>query len=129
MKWGFLYKRLYLAGDTVGDWIARPFQTFVSIQAAGGIMMIVMTTAAMVMTNSSLNELYNKILHINVSFGFDSFIFSRSIHFWINEGLMTCFFLVVGLEIKREALVGELASFRQAILPAAGAFWGGYFLR
>ena len=76
MKWGFLYKRLYLAGDTVGDWIARPFQTFVSIQAAGGIMMIVMTTAAMVMTNSSLNELYNKILHINVSFGFDSFIFS-----------------------------------------------------
>ena len=127
MKWGFLYKRLYLAGDTVGDWIARPFQTFVSIQAAGGIMMIVMTTAAMVMTNSSLNELYNKILHINVSFGFDSFIFSRSIHFWINEGLMTCFFLVVGLEIKREALVGELASFRQAILPAAGAFGGVLF--
>ncbi len=124
MKWGFIYKRLYLAGDNVGDWIARPFQTFISLEAAGGIMMILMTTAAMLITNSHFNELYQRILHINLSIGFDSALFSRSIHFWINEGLMTCFFLVVGLEIKRETLVGELASLKQAILPAAGALGG-----
>ena len=124
MKWGFLHKRLFLAGDNIGDWIGRPFITFVSVEAAGGVMMILMTTAAMVITNSQLFELYSKILHINLSVGFDSAIFTRSVHFWINEGLMTCFFLVVGLEIKRETLVGELASVKQAILPAAGALGG-----
>ena len=124
MKWGFLHKRLFLAGDNIGDWIGRPFITFVSVEAAGGIMMILMTTAAMVITNSQLFELYSRILHINLSVGFDSAIFTRSVHFWINEGLMTCFFLVVGLEIKRETLVGELASVKQAILPAAGALGG-----
>ena len=124
MKWGFLHKRLFLAGDNIGDWIGRPFVTFVSVEAAGGIMMILMTTAAMVITNSQLFELYSRILHINLSVGFDSAIFTRSVHFWINEGLMTCFFLVVGLEIKRETLVGELASVKQAILPAAGALGG-----
>jgi NhaA family Na+:H+ antiporter len=124
MKWGFLHKRLFLAGDNIGDWIGRPFITFVSVEAAGGIMMILMTTAAMVITNSQLFELYSRILHINLSVGFESAIFTRSVHFWINEGLMTCFFLVVGLEIKRETLVGELASVKQAILPAAGALGG-----
>jgi NhaA family Na+:H+ antiporter len=124
MKWGFLHKRLFLAGDNIGDWIGRPFVTFVSVEAAGGIMMILMTTAAMVITNSQLFELYSRILHINLSVGFDSAIFTRPVHFWINEGLMTCFFLVVGLEIKRETLVGELASVKQAILPAAGALGG-----
>jgi NhaA family Na+:H+ antiporter len=124
MKWGFLHKRLFLAGDNIGDWIGRPFITFVSVEAAGGIMMILMTTAAMVITNSQFFELYSRILHIKLSVGFDSAIFTRSVHFWINEGLMTCFFLVVGLEIKRETLVGELASVKQAILPAAGALGG-----
>ncbi len=124
MKWGFRHKRLYMAGDNIGDWIARPFQTFVTIEAAGGIMMVLMTSAAMILSNSAWNDLYSWILHIKLSVGFESYSFSRSVHFWINEGLMTCFFLVVGLEIKREALVGELASFRQAILPAAGAVGG-----
>ena len=124
MKWGFLHKRLFLAGDNIGDWIGRPFITFVSVEAAGGIMMILMTAAAMVITNSQFFELYSRILHIKLSVGFDSAIFTRSVHFWINEGLMTCFFLVVGLEIKRETLVGELASVKQAILPAAGALGG-----
>ncbi len=124
MKWGFLHKRLFLAGDNIGGWIGRPFITFVSVEAAGGIMMILMTAAAMVITNSQFFELYSRILHIKLSVGFDSAIFTRSVHFWINEGLMTCFFLVVGLEIKRETLVGELASVKQAILPAAGALGG-----
>ena len=124
MKWGFLHKRLFLAGDNIGDWIGRHFITFVSVEAAGGIMMILMTAAAMVITNSQFFELYSRILHIKLSVGFDSAIFTRSVHFWINEGLMTCFFLVVGLEIKRETLVGELASVKQAILPAAGALGG-----
>ena len=124
MKWGFLHKSLFLAGDNIGDWIGRPFITFVSVEAAGGIMMILMTAAAMVITNSQFFELYSRILHIKLSVGFDSAIFTRSVHFWINEGLMTCFFLVVGLEIKRETLVGELASVKQAILPAAGALGG-----
>jgi NhaA family Na+:H+ antiporter len=124
MKWGFLHKRLYLAGDSLGGLIVRPFQTFISIESAGGIMMLVFTSMALLVTNSPLYKIYNKALHLNISIGFDAAIFSRSIHFWINEGLMTCFFLVVGLEIKREALVGELASLKQAALPAAGALGG-----
>lgn len=124
MKWGFYNKRLYMRGDDIGDRIARPFQVFVSIEAAGGIMMIIMTLAAMMLSNTALNEVYSKILHTNLLIGVGEVIFSRSIHFWINDCLMACFFLVVGLEIKRETLVGELASFRQAALPAAGALGG-----
>lgn len=119
-----MHKRLYLAGDSLGELIARPFHTFISIESAGGIMMLAVTALALLVTNSSLYEIYHRALHLKISLGFDSAIFSRSIHFWINEGLMTCFFLVVGLEIKREALVGELASLKQAALPAAGALGG-----
>ncbi len=124
MKWGFYNKRLYLRGDHIGEKIARPFMAFVSIEAAGGIMMIVMTLAAMFLSNSAIKSLYSEILHMNFSVGLNSQVFSRSVHFWINDCLMAFFFLVVGLEIKREALVGELASVRQAVLPAAGALGG-----
>ena len=71
--------------------------------------------------NSPWAESYFHLWHTPFSFGFGDTAFLKPLHFWINDGLMAVFCLLVGLEIKREVLVGELASVRQAVLPIAAA--------
>ena len=102
----------------------NPFQEFFKSQAAGGILLLVCACAALVAANSGLAHRYHDLWSTRVAIGAGGRDLSLTIHQWINDGLMAVFFLLVGLEIKREALAGELASPRQAALPIAAAIGG-----
>ena len=102
-----------------------PFQRFFKVEAASGILLLICTAIAMVMANSSLSDIYNSMVNRELSVQVGSvFILSKPLILWINDGLMAIFFFVVGLEIKREILVGELSTFRQAALPIFAAIGG-----
>jgi len=104
--------------------ILQPFEDFFKLQASGGIVLISATLLALVLANSPLDELYFHFWEIELVVGFDNFGLTQSLHHWINDGLMAVFFFVVGLEVKREFLAGELATARKAALPAAAALGG-----
>jgi Na+:H+ antiporter, NhaA family len=104
--------------------LVRPFQEFARLEASGGILLIGCTVAALVWANSPWASSYFHLWHTDLTFGFAGKLLSEPLHFWINDGLMALFFLLVGLEIKREILVGELASFQKAALPIAAALGG-----
>lgn len=100
------------------------FQEFFRLEASGGIILIVMTLAALILANSPRSEAFFALWETKLTFGFGSWQLSKPIILWINDGLMAVFFFVVGLEIKREILAGDLASPRRAALPLAAALGG-----
>lgn len=102
----------------------RAFQEFTRLQAAGGILLMGAAMLALALANSPWEERYFALWHLPITFELGSFYISHDLHWWINEGLMVLFFFVVGLEIKREVLAGELSSLRQAVLPVAAAAGG-----
>jgi Na+:H+ antiporter, NhaA family len=104
--------------------IVRPFQDFAHKQSSGGILLIIATVVALVWANSPLGESYAALWHTKLTVGVGDFSISKDLTHWINDGLMAVFFFVVGLEIKREVLVGELSSARNAALPVAAAVGG-----
>jgi NhaA family Na+:H+ antiporter len=104
--------------------LARPFQEFAKLEASGGILLIGCTVSALIWANSPWAGGYFHLWHTNLTFGFAGKLLPEPLHFWINDGLMALFFLLVGLEIKRETLVGELASLRKAALPIIAALGG-----
>jgi Na+:H+ antiporter, NhaA family len=112
------------AATTPVERFARPFQEFAKSEASGGILLIACTVVALTWANSPWSGSYFHFWHADPTFGFGGRLFSQPLHFWINDGLMALFFLLVGLEIKREILIGELASFRKAALPIAAALGG-----
>jgi NhaA family Na+:H+ antiporter len=107
------------------DRIMSPIQRFLRIEAAGGILLLGATLVALVWANSPWAEGYHHFWHTKIEFGFgaDSPLEMSLAHF-VNDGLMAVFFFVVGLEIKRELMVGELSSMRQAAMPLAAAVGG-----
>jgi len=102
----------------------RPFESFLRRQASGGIVLLAATFLALLCANSPLRDLYHHLWEIKISLGAESWGVKQSLHHWINDGLMAIFFFVVGLELKREFLVGELASLRKATLPVLAALGG-----
>lgn len=108
--------------------IARRARTalehFLQIEAASGIVLLICAAAALLWANSPFSEAYHHLWEAPVAFTVGPFEFSRSLHFWINDGLMTAFFLVVGIEIRREMHEGSLSEVGQAILPLAAAVGG-----
>ena len=104
--------------------LLRPFQRFAAIESSGGIVLLVCTVLALAWANSPWAESYHRLWETPLTVGVGSRVLTLSLHHWINDGLMAVFFFVVGLEIKREMLVGELASLRHAALPIAGAIGG-----
>lgn len=101
-----------------------PFVRFSHIQSSGGLVLIACTVAALAWANSSYGPTYFALWETPVTVGFGPMTLSKSLHHWINDGLMAIFFFMVGLEIKREILVGELSSPGQAVLPVAAAIGG-----
>lgn len=124
MRQFFIGSEFFQKGEVLGQLIIKPFQKFAAIQASGGVVMLVMALLALLWANSTFYRSYESLFHSALSIGLNGWTLDKPLHFWINEGLMTFFFFVVGLEIKREVLVGELSSFRQAILPGVGAVGG-----
>lgn len=106
------------------DAILKPFQQFASVQASGGILLLFSALIALIWANSSFSESYQQLFHIPITLGFSDLILSKPLFLWINDGLMAVFFFVVGLEIKRELLTGELNSLKKAALPVAAALGG-----
>jgi NhaA family Na+:H+ antiporter len=100
------------------------FQEFIHLEATGGILLILMTAIALAWANSPWSESYFSLWQTKITIGFGDWALSKNLILWINDGLMAVFFFVVGLEIKREVLAGELASPRRAALPLAAAIGG-----
>lgn len=105
----------------------EPFQRFLRIQSSGGIVLMGATLIALIWANSPFGHLYKELWETHISIKIGSFELEHSILHWINDGLMAIFFFVVGLEIKREILVGELSTFKKASLPIAAAIGGMIF--
>jgi NhaA family Na+:H+ antiporter len=97
---------------------------FLRMEAAGGIVLGLAATLALIACNSGLIELYRSVLTLPVELRIGQLQIAKPLLLWINDGLMAIFFLLVGLEIKRELVEGELASLRQALLPAIAAVGG-----
>jgi NhaA family Na+:H+ antiporter len=110
--------------------LAKPLSSFkisrfINEEAYGGILLIMATIIALTWANSSFYESYHHLWHeFKVGFVWGDFKMMASLQHWINDGLMALFFFVVGLEIKREVMGGELSSFKKASLPIAAAIGG-----
>jgi len=104
--------------------IITGFQDFFRYEAAGAVVMLVATIVALVMANTDLYGSLNHLWNMEAGVFSGSFRFSRSYLLWIDDALMAIFFFVVGLEIKREILVGELSTLRGAALPVVAALGG-----
>ena len=100
------------------------FQRFFRTETLGGVVLLAFGLGAIIIANSPLAEAYNHLWEIPLMVKISDHQLSLTLHGWINDGLMAMFFLLVGLEIKRELLAGELSSARQAALPIACAIGG-----
>ncbi|HEU4480785.1 MAG TPA: Na+/H+ antiporter NhaA [Actinomycetota bacterium] len=104
--------------------IARPIRSFLDTEASGGIVLLIATAVALVWVNSPFSETYDSLWSTEMGFRIGSFSVFEDLQHWVNDGLMTIFFFVVGLEIKRELIAGELNDKRKAALPAIAALGG-----
>jgi Na+:H+ antiporter, NhaA family len=112
-----------LPGEVV-DWLTKPFASFLRIEAAAGAILLALTIAALVLSNSPWAHQFLIFWELPVGIQIGSLEAARSLRDWINDGLMTLFFFVVALELKRELVLGELKNPRMAALSIAAAAGG-----
>lgn len=105
----------------------RRIKAFFEFEAAGGIVLALAAIIAMIIANTSLYPWYEAFIHAPVAIQIGDFAIAKDAHHWINDGLMAIFFFLVGLELKREVLIGELSNLKQIILPAGAAVGGMIF--
>jgi len=106
-------------------YIINPVNSFISKSTTGGIVLFISAVVAIILANSSLGEWYHHIWEHKIGLNFDGVTYlNYSIHHWVNDGLMAIFFFVVGLELKRELIGGELSSPKKAMLPIIAAIGG-----
>src|SRR5579864_6692273 len=101
--------------------LASPFVRFAKMEAAGGVLLLATTLAALVWANSPWDQSYYALWSGHFSVGAGRFVLTETRMQWIDDGLMSIFFFFVGLEIKREILIGELSSLKLAAFPLISA--------
>lgn len=104
--------------------VLTPFEEFVHGQTTSGLLLMGAAVIALLMANSFLADTYAHIIHTLVSLNIGSWKLEMSLHHWVNDALMALFFFLVGMELKREILVGELSDIRKAALPIVAAIGG-----
>jgi NhaA family Na+:H+ antiporter len=104
--------------------ILSPFQKFVKIESFSGILLLSATVIALIWANSSLGDSYQALWKYEIGFNTPGFELKKPLLLWINDGLMAVFFFLIGLEIKRELLIGELNSAKKIAFPLVGALGG-----
>ncbi|OAQ20798.1 Na+/H+ antiporter NhaA [Thermosulfurimonas dismutans] len=119
--------RLFAPWERAVDKILSPIEEFIKTQTASAMVLMVMTVVALVLANSPVNGAYHHFFEKELALVFGSWELRMSLHHWINDGLMAFFFFLIGLEIKREILVGELSDFKAALLPVIAAIGGMIF--
>ena len=112
----------------IDKWVIDPVNRFIGKSTTGGIVLFLSAVVALILANSPWKDAYHNIWEHKISFGIDSkFLLDKTLHHWINDGLMAVFFFVVGLELKREIIGGELSNPKKAILPIVAGFGGMFF--
>jgi len=101
-----------------------PFQKFVKIESFSGVLLLLTTIIALVWANSPFGDSYTQLWQYDIGIVTDSFEFKKPLILWINDGLMAVFFFLIGLEIKRELMIGELNSMKKIAFPLVGALGG-----
>lgn len=119
-----LEKYRLLARRLIGWQLVKPAQSFFRKEASSSFLLLLAAFVALTWANSPSAAIYHDLWKTKLIIGLGGYQISKSLFHWINDGLMTFFFFIVGLEIKREILVGELASLRKALLPAVAALGG-----
>ena len=119
-----MHKDIYERIQEQSRQMIMPFQQFFKQEASSGIVLLAFAVMAMGLANSPWAAAYEEILHWKLSVGMGDFQLSMSLLHWINDGLMAVFFFVIGMEIKREFLFGELKSPSSTLLPIAAAVGG-----
>jgi NhaA family Na+:H+ antiporter len=117
-------KEYVMPWEKAFDQVLSPLEDFIHRQTTSGILLMLCAVVALYFANSQWSEAYHHLLQMPFTIGIEGFQLSKSLHHWINDGLMALFFFVIGLELKREILVGELADPKQAMLPIIAAIGG-----
>ena len=104
--------------------VADALREFLQLETAGGVLLLVCVVFAMVIANSPLAGIYASLVELTVAIQVGNLVINKPLLLWVNDGLMAVFFFLIGLEIKREIMEGELSSFDQVILPGMGALGG-----
>ena len=107
-----------------GVCVVQLIQRFLKLESAGGILLLFSAAVAMLLANSPLSNQYNDFLNLPVSLQIGSFSINKTLIHWINDGFMAVFFVLVGMEVKKELFEGALSSYQQAIFPAIAAVGG-----
>lgn len=97
---------------------------FIQKESSSGVLLIFVTILALILSNSVLAPAYEAFLHIPVEIRVGALHLDKSLHHWVNDGLMAVFFLLIGLEVKRELIEGHLSTLKQAVLPGVAAVGG-----
>lgn len=106
------------------DWIVQPITRFIKVEAAAGVVLLLSTLLALSLANSPLQESFNSLWHVSLGINIGTFAFERSLHGWVNDAVMTLFFFLIALELKRELVLGELRNPRLAMLSISAAAGG-----
>jgi NhaA family Na+:H+ antiporter len=99
-------------------------KSFLKTESASGVLLIIFSILAIILANSELSNFYYSIKNSYLSINFESFQIKETVHHWVNDGLMAIFFLVIGLELKREMINGQLSTFSKVLLPGIAAIGG-----